>query len=277
MLEACAALLQALLYSGIALAVGGVLARATLQSATATAGVLQRFSRRGAWLTLVATLLALTILIMRLGEIDASIVSAVLMSNVGAAAGLRLSGAVLLLVTPTDDDSFGRGMQLSAAALVLASFLFSGHSAAEGLGPGVLAALHVAVVAWWASSLLAMRSALLRTPDAAADLVRRFSVLAVGAIAALVVAGGVLIAVLIDFSPFEMTAYARNLAIKLSLVTLVFVLAAYNKFALTARVLAKDRSALLKLRKAIDIEILLIAAVLIVTAVMTTYSSPHQN
>jgi putative copper resistance protein D len=277
MLDALAAIAQALLYCGIAFSVGAVLARATLRPALGAVRTLELIGRYGACVTIGATLLGLAILALRLGDaLDSVIVSAVLISNVGGAAALRLSGSVLLLVTPTDDDGFGHGMQLSAAMLVLASFLFSGHAAAEGIALGALVAVHVAVVAWWVSALIAMRVASSHAAEGAVELVRRFSSLAMQGVAVLVILGIVLVVTLVDFSPFELTAYARNLAIKLALVLLVFGLAAYNKLVLTARVVAHDVAALQRLRKSIDVELALIGLVLVATAIMTTYSSPHE-
>lgn len=278
MLDALAALAQTLSYCGVLCGAGAVLAAATLQPGLHPSETLARLTRAGAWLTIAATLLALGILVLRLGgSLDLGIVSAVLMSNVGAAAGLRLSGSVLLLVTPNaDEDSFGRGMQMSAAVLVLASFMFSGHAAAEGLWPGIIAALHVAAAGWWVSSLVTMRAVFMRDASEAVSLVRRFSSLAVVAIGVLIVAGGLLIVALIDLDAFELTPYVRNLAVKLGVVVLVLGLAAYNRFALTKRVLAAESSAIATLRRAVDAELLLIVGVLMATAVMTTYTSPHE-
>jgi copper resistance protein D len=278
MLEAFAATAQVLLYAGILCASGGVLAAATLRPSAAASQRLQRSVRFGAVLTILATMVNIAVLALRLGsDIDTSIVSAVFMSNVGAAAALRVSGSVLLLITPSSEhDSFGHGMEVSAAALVIASFVFSGHAAAEGFTPGLIAALHVAVAAWWVGSLLAMRGAFARSETEAVPLVRRFSSIAVGMIAGLVVAGGVLIAILLDWSAFEFDTYVRNLVIKIAIALGVFAIAVYNKVALTPAVLAGNVPALGKLRRMIDRELMLIALVLIATAVLTTYTSPHE-
>jgi putative copper export protein len=277
MLDAFAALTQALLYAGIIGACGGVLAAATLRVSGAASQTLARVVRCGAVLTIFASLASLLALILRLGtDIDASILSAVFTSNVGAAAALRCSGGVLLLITPgSNDDSFGRGMHVSAAALVIASFVFSGHAAAEGFGSGLVAALHVAVAAWWVGSLIAMRAACVRSDAEAVPLVRRFSSIAVAMIAGLVAAGSVLIIVLVDITAIEFTEYVRNLTIKVVIAACVLAIAAYNKFALTTAVLAGDAAARGKLKWTIDRELALIGLVLIATAVLTTYSAPH--
>jgi putative copper export protein len=276
MLEASAALTQALLYLGVALSVGGCLASATLRPDPITERELRRLVSRGALITIGATLLGSLLLVLQLGDaFDASAFSAVLMSNVGAAAGLRLSGGLLLLVTPAaHDDAFDRGMHLSAVALVLASFVFSGHAAAHSAGVGAIAATHVAVASWWLAALFAMRGACARSPESAVALVRRFSSIAVLAIGLLVIAGELLVAALIDV--WELTPYLRKLIIKLTIVASVLGVATYNRYVLTERVLADDADARHRLRRAIDAEILLIGAVLVATAIMTTYTSPHE-
>lgn len=276
MLEVCGALAQALLYWGIASSVGGVLASATLHPDAGTERELRRLVRRGALTTLAATLLGCLLLMLQLSDVlDMSILSTVLMSNVGAAAGLRLSGGLLLLIMPAAaDDAFDRGMRFSAAALILASFVFGGHAAADSFWAGVIAAIHVAVAAWWLAALIAMRGACLRSAEHAVRLVRRFSSIAPIAIGLLIIAGELLVATLVDLA---LTAYVRNLSVKLIIVGVILIVAAYNRYVLTERVLAGDAGALKRLRRAIDIELALMVAVLMATAIMTTYTSPHEG
>lgn len=271
MLDAFAAATQALMYAGVLCASGAVFAVSTLRPRDSDARLLASATRVGAIVTMLASALGAMLLVLRLGAgFDWAIASAVLTTNVGAAAALRIAGALLLLILPAHDDSFGRGIHLSAAALIVASFAYSGHAATEGIVSGVIAASHVAIAAWWTGSLIALS----RASDDAVRLVRRFSALAVGLIAGLVVAGAVLIFVLLDLSSLAITPYVRNLGIKILLAVCVFAIAAYNKFALTDRVLAGERAAQLSLRRAVHFELALIGAVLVATAILATYSSP---
>jgi putative copper export protein len=274
MLERLAALAQALTYVGTTLAAGGAFARESLRPEAHAARTLRRVTRIGAVVTIAGTVFALVVLVLRLGEgLDATILGAVLGSNVGGAAALRLTGACLLLFVPGDDEGvFNRGMQSLAAVLAVGSFAFSGHAAAEGLWPGIIAAVHVALVAWWIGALLALRQAG-RTAELRA-LLRRFSALALWMIGALATAGTLLVAILIDVAA-GLTPYARNLAVKLAIVAIVLGVAAYNRFALTKAIEAGDATAAAKLARTIDAELVLIGAILIATAIMTTYSSPH--
>jgi putative copper export protein len=279
MLDALAAIAQLATYAGILCAIGGVFAAATLRANGESARVLWTLARGGAVLTIAATLAAVIVLIYRLGgQFDDATISAVLMSSVGAAGGMRLAGAALLLMSAADtDDTFVRGMRLSYAAIIAASFVFAGHAAAAGFGAGVMACAHISIASWWIGSLVAMERAC-ATQDIArvASLVQRFSAIAVGAIAALILAGIILIVVLVTLPVVEVTPYVVTLGLKIFLATLVFALAGYNKFRLTPRVLVADLTAVRALRTAIDVELVLIAAVLVATATLTTYNAPQE-
>jgi putative copper export protein len=169
-----------------------------------------------------------------------------------------------------------RGMRLTYAALIAISFVFSGHAAAAGFGPGLVACVHIAIAGWWIGSLVAMQRAC-ATQDIASvsSIVLRFSAIAVRAIVVLVLAGVVLILALVTL-PVVVTPYLATLGIKLGIATLVFALASHNKFRLTPRLLAGDATVVRSLRTSIDVELFLIGAVLIATAIMTTYNAPEE-
>lgn len=279
MLDAFAAIAQLALYVGTLCASGAVFAQASLKSGGDAALTLQRLARWGAILTILATLGAMLVLVMRLGgDFDEATISAVLMSSVGAAGGMRLTGAILLIATPrTADDTFADGMRLSYAALIAASYLFIGHAAATGFAAGLMASIHVSLAGWWLASLVAMAAAC-RSQSVAvvAMLVERFSKLAVGAIVLLIVVGAVLIASLVEWPIATLSPYVATLGAKLAIVALVLALASYNKLRLTPRLLARESAAVSALRRSIGIELLLIAAVLVATTLMTTYNAPSE-
>lgn len=278
MLDALAAVAQFALYVGILCASGAVFACVSLRTTAAAAQTLDVVARYAAIVTILATLGGVLVLIHRLGgSFDEATLSAVLMSSVGAAGGMRIVAAVLLLATPAQaDDTFANGMRMSYAALLAASFLFIGHASAAGFAAGLMAAVHVAIAGWWIASLIAMER-VCRAGDGsmAADLVQRFSRIAVGAIIVLIVAGSVLIATLVAL-PITVTPYLLTLGAKLGIAMLVFALAAYNKFRLTPRVSRGEANAVRSLRMAIDLELALILAVLIATTLMTTYNAPEE-
>jgi putative copper export protein len=276
MLEACAALLKFVLYAGLLSGSGAVLAQATLRPAPDEATFLAKITRWGSAAVLVACPLLTLVLILRLGGgLDEPTLSAVFHSGSGAALFLQLTGAVLLL-TSTDDDA-SILLRLSYAILPLLGFAFSGHAAALGPGQGLVAVLHVSVAAWWFGSLHFLRERCAHAGFAQlVALVTRFSAIAFILAGTLVAAGLVLILILVDFSSDPwLTPYGWILGAKLSVVGAVLAIAGYNRLKLTPRLLAGDPTAASALRSSITAEVTLIAVVLAITAILTTYSAPE--
>ncbi|HKQ84350.1 MAG TPA: CopD family protein [Steroidobacteraceae bacterium] len=277
MLDALAAAVRALLYAGVLSMVGFVLAELTLRPSRAMVEWLDRMTRRAAALTISACVLGTFVLFLRLGgQLDESTVSAVLTSSVGAATGLQLAGALMLLFAVREPSSSPVG-RAGNAAIAVASFAFNGHAAVVGFAEGLVAAAHVAAAAWWLGALFLMLHERVHEPMRFAALVRRFAVLALRIVGALVIAGLMLVVILVDFDrdPW-FTPYVRTLAIKIAIALTVLALAAYNKLRLTPSLLSGDASAARALRTTITAELLFIGAVLITTAILTTYTSPHE-
>ena len=162
--------------------------------------------------------------------------------------------------------------------LVTASFAFSGHAAADGLTAGLVAFLHVSLAAWWFSSLWVLRDACARASSTAvAALVLRFGSIAFGSVGGLIIAGLVLVATLVDFTrdPW-LSDYGQWLAAKICIAGAALALASYNKIRLTARLVKADAAATRSLRQTISAELVCIGLVLVTTAILTTYTSPHE-
>jgi copper transport protein len=278
MLDALAALTKALLYGGLLSASGAVFSAATLRGCADTTDYLAQITRRGALVIIATCTAGLAILIFRLGgEFDEATLSAVFMSGTGAAAGLQLAGAALLLTSVGSEPS-ERTTRLSNAAIAMASFAFSGHVAVVGLLEGLVGVVHVSAAAWWVGSLWMLRRACSSAslPEVA-DLVRRFSTQAVRLIGGMVLAGIALALILVDFERVPwLSTYVQMLAVKIGLAVLVLGVAGYNKFRLTPRLATGDVIAAAKLRRMIDVELVLIATVIAATAILTTYFSPHE-
>jgi putative copper export protein len=197
--------------------------------------------------------------------------SAVFLSSSGAALCLQVTGAFLLLISTVDDDGVVR---LSYAMLPMLAFAFSGHAAAIGPLEGLVAVAHVSVAAWWLGSLYFLRRVCTR-PERLVTVVARFSSAAFVLTGVLVVAGLVLVMILVDFSKDPwLSPYGWILATKLCVVAVLLALAGYNRRRLTPRVLAADSTAVGALHRTIGIELALIAAILTITAILTTYTSP---
>lgn len=277
MLEMLAAVVRALLYVGVLSCAGTVFAQRVLKI-EALEFRATRIINRSAWLIVTAVIAAALILMLRLGGLfDEVTFSAVFMSSYGAAAGLQLTGAALLLASLHDKNA--QGMRLVNALLLTLSFALSGHAPAIDLADGFIVFVHASMAAWWVGSLWLLRAACeSHFPDSEAliALVRRFSVAASLIIGILVITGLVLITALLSFETLRFSAYEKTLLIKIGIVVVVLSVAAYNKFRLTPRLNVGAKEAASSLRQMIHIELGLIAIVLVVTALLTTYMSPPE-
>jgi len=277
MLDALAAVARCLLYVGALSCAGVIFAEATLRSAAVDQQFLRTIVRKGALLTIAAAIAGAFLLIFRLGgQFDEATFSAVFATSSGAALCLQLAGAGLLLASDFEDDS-QRVMRIGTAALLLTSFAFGGHAAVMGPAESIVAFLHVGVASWWIGSLwLLHRACKVADRPASSALVARFSAIATIMVGALVIAGLILIGVLIDFAALsEILPYVQILAIKLCVVAVLLGIAAYNRIRLTPRLLAGEGAAVRALQRTIRAELGLVGTILAVTAVLTTYTSPH--
>jgi len=271
MLEALTALLKLALYAGLLSSSGAVFAQVTLRPLSAEVESLLRLGRVGSTLILATGPLMALVLILRLGgAFDQATLSAVFLSSSGAALCLQMTGAFLLLISASDDEAVL--VRLSYAVLPMLGFAFSGHAAGIGPVDGLVAVAHVSMAAWWLGSLYFLR---LVQAERLVTVVARFSSMAFILTGVLVVAGLMLVIILIDFSKDPwLSPYGWVLACKLCVVAALLALAGYNRRRLTPRLVARDSSAVGELRWTVGIELALIAVILTITAILTTYTSP---
>lgn len=278
MLETLAAIAKLALYAGVIIAAGVAFAWATLGS------VLGQWQQRapliiriGAFVALLAAVANVAILATRLGgAFDEGTLSAIRESPAGAAAAIQMAGAFTLIVVASV-RGWGVIARLAGGGALVASFAVNGHAASVDLVSAVIAFVHVAAAAWWLGALLLLHPAT-RAEDAEAlvPLVRRFSQAAIAIVVNLVAAGVLLVLTLVNFSRDGwFTPYAQLLAAKATLAAGILLLATYNKYRLTPRLGDGDGRAIRALRLSIKLETLFIAAILTVTAILTTYTSPH--
>jgi copper resistance protein D len=164
-----------------------------------------------------------------------------------------------------------------AAALAASSFAWVGHThALPSLSPRLLLGVHLICAAFWVGALGPLsRYARRREPRRVAVVSARFSTLALGMVAALIAAGVALLWLMLGrWSLLFSTDYGRTALVKLSLVACLLGCAALNKLRLTPRLAGGDQRALQWLSASIASERVLIAAVLIATAVLTTLMGP---
>ncbi|HTQ36914.1 MAG TPA: CopD family protein [Steroidobacteraceae bacterium] len=194
------------------------------------------------------------------------------------ALALRLAGLLLLLAALRNDDIRLPGVAVAGAIVIAGSFAATGHTSQNPerwlLGP--LLVLHLLVVEFWFGSLLPLRLVTMHDPAAAAArIVSRFSKLAAWTVPLILVAGTVIAAWLLPDVAALRRPYGLGLLLKVLAFVLLMGLAAHNKWRLGPALERGGTAAAARLRRSIDMEFLLIAAVLLGTAALTMFWSPE--
>jgi putative copper resistance protein D len=167
---------------------------------------------------------------------------------------------------------------VTGAVLVAVSFTLTGHTASDGrrwlLAPLLLA--HLLIVAFWFGALWPLCLITLReSRDRMARVIALFSAAAVWLVPLILVAGLAMAALLLPNSAALLQPYGEILIAKVVLFAVLLGLAALNKWRFGPAIERGDLQAARGFRRSTISEYVLIAAVLAVTAVMTTFFSPE--
>jgi copper transport protein len=200
-------------------------------------------------------------------------------STLGRSAAVMACGLTFLAAGFLARRPLASALWVSGALLGALSFALTGHVATAS--PRVLTTLalivHVLAAAFWLGALLPLGSRLVREPaPAARRIVRRFSRLAVFAVAMLIIAGSVMAVVQVR-TPAALidTPYGRRLGVKLLLVAGMLTLAALNMLKLTPALEAGDPRAAPRLGGTLRAELVLGAAILLATAMLGEVVPPR--
>ena len=164
---------------------------------------------------------------------------------------------------------------LVAAGLLPAAIVLGGHAMTSTWRPLAASVLfvHLSVVGFWASSLLAL-SAAVRTDDGSAAL-RRFSAIA-QFVVPLGIAAGLAFAVLEVRTIDNLSSdYARLALIKLGVTAALLTIATYNRFVAGPRLAGGDGAARLRLRANIHWEIALVLGLIVLGASLAATPPPR--
>ncbi len=211
------------------------------------------------------------------GMFDKSFIGMLLGGGQGRAGGIRILGLAAAILAM----STSRRLQAAAmigAVLAATSFAWVGH--VHALQPNTVATLvlclHLLGAAFWLGALTPLLIVTRSADGARLGLIAaRFGAVALGVVAALIAAGAALLWMLIaDAAKFWSSAYGWMLAGKLLTVAVLLSIAARNKLTLTPRLLAGDVRAVADFKRSIKAEMLLGAAVLLITAAFTTITGP---
>jgi putative copper export protein len=199
-------------------------------------------------------------------------------SSVGPAHAVRFVGLALLLVSLDEQTAPKRAASLAGAALALGSFALTGHTTIHewrvALVPLLLA--HLAAAAFWFGALwpLALVARCESTRDAA-EIITRFSSIALRTVPLILVCGVAMAALFVRSVAELLTGYGALLITKAALFGVLMALAALNRTRYAPALESGRETARVTFTRVVRAEWLLIACVLIVTALLTELFAPE--
>lgn len=270
--EQVAVLLRALVYAGAIATAGAMLFQASFtQAARAVAPVLRRQILIGFLLLLIVEPLRYGIFQLAIADGDWTLAFGPdlrwmgMLTPIGQAAAVRLIAAAVIVAAGLRCAPIG----LTAAFVVIGSFLLEGHTAAsEGrLLVAPLLFVHLTAVHWWLGALFPLIAVTRRVePAAAVATVELFGGRAILVVGGLLAAGLLLVLLLTGGAVRLDSAYQQRLLIKLTLVALLLSIAAVNKLRLTPLLRRDYALGAARLRASIRVEIAVAALILCASA-----------
>jgi putative copper export protein len=276
--------LRAIAFVALFQAAGGaiVLAIYDRDLARETADRLRALARIAALIALCAAVLHYVLTPARMAgdfgsTFDPALESLLLRSNSGSAHIVRVVGLAVLLLALDRASRFKTWAALGGAALALLSFALMGHTTihAQRWALAPLLVVHVGVGAYWVGALAGLYIAVRDSGSRAAALVARFSAHAATLVPGIFVAGAIMSVLFVRSFAELATPYGAMVVGKTIAFAALMILAARNKWRFGPQLLAGDMAAAAGLRRAIVAEWLIIAAVLIATAAMTSLFAPE--
>lgn len=208
---------------------------------------------------------------------DRQLQTVALHSPAARALAVRVVGLIVLALALRMKSKPGIALTVAATSVVLLGFTLMGHT--ESHSPRwllvTLLLAHLLVVSFWFGALVPLRlAASYETPRTASAAIEAFSAAATWIVPALFVAGLALAAILLGSFAKLLTPYGQLLIVKVVGFALLLGLASLNKWRLGPAVAMGDKGRTRSFQRSLQLEYVLIAAVLTVTTVMTTFFSP---
>lgn len=211
------------------------------------------------------------------GALDPTLQALVRHSSTATTLAWRLGGLGLILVSLRFSDATSSVFSMVGVMLLIGAFALMGHTAAhpERWLLSVLLVVHLLIVTFWFGALVPLHLASSReTPTAAATAINAFSAAALWIVPLLFVAGVALAALLLPHLAALRTTYGRLLIVKATGFALLMGLAAFNKWRVGPAIGSGDVRVATAFRRSLAAEYVLIACVLGVTALLTSFYSP---
>ncbi|GAA0792067.1 copper resistance D family protein [Marinobacterium sediminicola] len=277
------------LYLGMVIAVGGIASEWLLQRYRALVPTLNRYTSLG----ILVALLALGVhFLSRAGALaeagiggmfDPLMLQFIWHSTVGdalliTALGLLLLGGSHLVSIRSAATGILRWIQLGTAiggmAILAFSYTLSGHVQSEGLIGALTLTVHVLLISWWMGSLYPLWLATHRLDsDSSHAVLEVFGRLALPAVVMVLAAGMLLSYRLTGWSSEVLgSRYGFWLILKVALVAIILLLAAFHKFYLVPAL--KQAGDARSMKRSLLLEKLVGMAILAVTTVLAVLVGP---
>jgi putative copper resistance protein D len=212
------------------------------------------------------------------GMWDPALQAIVWHSSNRAALICRLAGLLLIAIGLQVASPRSTMVAVGGAVLATGAFTLTGHTSVN-VHRGALAMLlmlHLLVVAFWFGALWPLYHASLReTPARASDIIERFTTVATWLVPVILLAGLVMAVLLLPNISALSEPYGELLIAKVVGFAVLMGLAAANKWRLGPALVYGPVQGGRWFRRTVAAEYVLIAAVLTITAVMTSFFSPE--
>ena len=167
-----------------------------------------------------------------LSILDPIILELALTSKAGYAAIFALIGFTLTVISARYELVSLKFLGWLGIGFVLLSFIYTGHSQKSGILAQILLLFHLICVAFWLGSFIPLYNMCSSAKTSNLHVIaHRFGILAVFYLAVLIISGGSFAYILMnDISLLFSTSYGNAFLIKMSLVSLLLLFGALNKF-----------------------------------------------
>ena len=212
------------------------------------------------------------------GVLDPTLQGIVMHSSASLALSSRLLGLLLIVGGLLRVGTVGGMARVLGVVLLLASFTFVGHTSKDALHwlLSLVLLAHLSVVAFWYGGLLPLYLVSSQEPPQTAGwVVQRFSARAVWLVPVLLLAGLILATLLLPNLAALRRPYGELLIAKVVGFCALMPLAALNRWRFGPGLQRGDPVAGRRFRQLLVAEFVLLATILCVTDVMTTFYSPE--
>ena len=207
-----------------------------------------------------------------IGIIDINMVNLSIDTLALKASLLLFIGFILIYFLPINFKKIFFIGNTLAIFIILFSFIVIGHSTKGGILTQSLVTIHLIGLSYWIGSLLPLKK-MCNIADfkELKTITHSFGNYAVFYILALLIAGSIFSFILIsDISNLFNTIYGNVLMIKMLFAMLLISLGALNKLFLVPRLDINNATTIIKLKRSINVEIIIVLIIFFLTSLLTT-------